>query len=324
MTQDLQVSVGVCVLDERHKALVDLWLGEVLPAAVQGGLFASASLKPYRGAANRWLRFLGGNQRPTPKHVLGWILSLQEENLTASTAATYLAAIKSLYRWAELEDLYPNIARLVKTPKVAKDTPLPCPTGDQVREMFLSISSTSLRGLRDRALVGVLYSTALRSISICRAQVQDLDLALGTIKHQPKGHREKDAVAVLSATAREALREYFAARGPVRADSPIFTAVGNHRNDQAGLSSRSIRGIILDLAESQGLVQRTPEGKVRDRGHYSAHAIRRAAITTIADRFGLDTARNLAGHASVDTTRRAYARVNSYRQHQLAAEALDF
>lgn len=304
--------------------LVERWLGEALPLAIRDGYLASASLKPYRGSANRWLRFLGGIQRPTPKHVLGWIVSLKEESLTVSTVATYLSAIKSLYRWAELEGHYPNIARQVKTPKVAKDTPLPCPTGDQIREMFFSIPSTNLRGLRDRGLVGVLYSTALRSISICRARVQDLDLALGTIKHQPKGHREKDAVAVLSATAREALREYFAARGPVRADSPIFTAVGNHRNDQAGLSSRSIRGIILALAESQGLVHRTPEGKVRDRGHYSVHSIRRAAITTIAERFGLDTARNLAGHASVDTTRRAYARVNSYRQHQLAAEALDF
>jgi integrase/recombinase XerD len=307
-----------------HAALLWHWLLEVLPVSIRTGQLTESTHRSYTNVIRAWLALLGSEGRPTPRHVTSWVIAMHESGKAAATISSYLAGLKSAYRWTETEDLYVNIARAAKSPRVSKDTPLPCPTTDQVRTMFQTVPTTSLRGLRDRALVAILYSTALRTISICRAQVQDLDLAAGTIRHQPKGHREKDAVAVLSVSAREAMRDYFAARGPVRSDMPLFVSAGNRRNDQAGLSSRSIRAVILDLAEAQGLVQRTPEGKVRDRGHYSAHSIRRAAITTIAERFGLDSARNLAGHASVDTTRRAYARVNSYRQHQLAAEALDF
>ncbi len=323
MLEQAAIRTDLAISNE-HISLIRRWLDEYLPAEIRAGTLAETTLRPYRHAASRWCAFLAIEARPSPLHVTTWVVSLRESGKAPSTVAGYLAAIKSCYRWLESEACYPNIARSVRSPRVLKDTPLPCPTSVAVEAMYRSISSMSLQGLRDRALIAVLYSTALRTISVCRARVEDVDLTTATLRHQPKGHAGKDAVAVLSATATEALRAYLGMREPLRGDAPLFTAAGNRRNDESGLTSRSIRAIVLGLAETQGLALRTADGRIRNRGHYSAHAIRRASITAVAERLGLDAARTLAGHASVDTTRRAYARVNSYRQLQLAATTLDF
>ncbi len=323
MLDHTSIHLEIAVPNE-HISLIRRWLDEHLPAEIRAGTLAETTLKPYRHAASTWCAFLAIEARPTPRHVPAWVVALRDSGKAPATIAGYLAAIKSCYRWLESEGVYPNIARSVRSPKVSRDAPLPCPTSAAVEAMYRSINNSSLRGLRDRALISLLYSTALRTISVCRARVDDVDLTAGTLRHQPKGHATKDAVAVMSVTATDALRTYLATREPLRREAPLFAAVGNRRNDESGLTSRSIRAIVLELSEAQGLAQRTPDGRIRNRGHYSAHAIRRASITAVAERLGLDAARTLAGHASVDATRRAYARVNSYRQLQLAATTLDF
>lgn len=307
-----------------HAGIVRAWLETCLPAAVAVGEMSEGTLRPYRRAAARWLEYLSGREIPTPANVLEWVAGLRAAGLSMATVAAYLAAVKSLYRWTEVQGRFPNIARSVKSPRVVKDTPLPCPSREDVGGMFRSIAGDTLQGKRDRALLAVMYSTALRCVSLLRASVADVDLVAGTLRHQPKGHREKDAVAVLSTSAREALATYLAARGTLEPSAPLFASAGNRRSASGALSSRTMRSVVLSLSESVGLARRDAAGKVLSRGHWSAHSIRRAAVTVAAESLGLEAAQTLAGHASADTTRRAYARVNKYRQLQATATALDF
>src|ERR1035437_725967 len=172
-----------------------------------------------------------------------------------------------------------TLATKARAPRARNDTPLPCPSGENVAEMFRSISSDAIQGLRDRALLAVMYSTALRCVSLLRASVDDVDFATGTLRHQPKGHREKDAIAVLSTTASTALADYLAARGPLTSGAPLFAPVGNRRSASGRLSTRSMRNIVLSLSEIAGLARRSKDGKVLNPGHFSAHSIRRAAVT---------------------------------------------
>lgn len=323
---DLPVSeiTDIAVVGD-HRQLIEYWLETYLPERIASGELALNTLSPYRRAIRSWLEHIGVTPRPTPTMVSGWVAKQRLAGLGANTISTYLAAVKSLYRWAESQDAYPNIARSVRGPVVRRDTPLPCPPAEEIADLFRSLPARNAREARNRALLAVLYSTALRTISVCRAKVEDLDLQAGTLRHQPKGHRDKDAVAVLSPTAVEALRDYMAHRLVVLPYDALFTSERNYTRGAAkGLTSRAIRGILLEMWEVRGMVRRDAAGHVTNPGHYSAHALRRAAVTVIAERFGLDHARTLAGHASVDTTRRAYARVNSYKQLQQASQALDF
>jgi len=306
-----------------HAQLVAEWLCTALPAAIELGELAESSHRTYKRAAEYWMDYLQGRATPTPANVKEWVAQMRAQNRSLATIATYLAAIKAFYNWTESLNHYPAIARAVRAPRVCKDTPLPCPTSTQISAMYHSIPSNSLKGLRDRALLSVMYSTALRCVSLHRATVADLDLTAGTLKHQPKGHRAKDAVAVLSATAIDAVSAYLSARASVPEQAPLFDAAGNRRSKSHGLSERAMRALVLELSEEAGLARRSTDGSMINPGHYSAHSIRRASITIAAEHLGMEAAQTLAGHASMDTTRRAYARVNKYRQLKTTASILD-
>jgi len=311
------------VRDGNHEQLVAEWLCTALPAAIELGELAVSSHRTYKRATECWLQYLQGRDTPTPANVKEWVAQMRAQARSLATIATYLAAIKAFYNWAESTNQYPAIARAVRAPRVCKDTPLPCPTSNQIAAMYHSIPSDSLKGLRNRALLAVMYSTALRCVSLHRATVADLDLTAGTLKHQPKGHRAKDAVAVLSATAIDAVNAYLNARASVAEHAPLFDAAGNRRSKLSGLSERAMRALVLELSEEAGLARRTTDGRMINPGHFSAHSIRRASITTAAEHLGMEAAQTLAGHASMDTTRRAYARVNKFRQLKTTASILD-
>jgi site-specific recombinase XerD len=307
-----------------HAALVVQWLEVALPAAVALGELTEGSIRPYRQAVTRWLQYLAGSDLPTPANVKEWVATMRASGLSHASVGTYLAGIKSCYRYLESQDSYPNIARAVRSPRARNDTPLPCPSGEIVAEMFRSIPSDAIQGLRNRALLAVMYSTALRCVSLLRALVEDVDFGAGTLRHQPKGHREKDAIAVLSTTASTALAEYIAARGPLTKTAPLFAPVGNRRSASGHLSTRSMRAVVLSLSEIAGLARRSNDGKLLNPGHFSAHAIRRAAVTVAVETLGLESGQVLAGHSSAEVTKRSYARVDKYRQLQATAKALDF
>lgn len=307
-----------------HHILISEWLFTVLPSLIEAGELAENTHRSYKQAAYKWLDYLAGRDYPTTMNIMEWTLGMRNSGRSISTIATNLAAIKSFYRWTETQGIFPNIARPVKSPRVSKDSPLPAPSVFEITTMFKSIPSDTIQGKRDRALLSIMYSTALRSVSLLRASVGDVDFRAGTLRHQAKGHREKDGMAVLSNTAREALMDYLAARGPMRDSDPLFAPVGNRRSRSGHLTSKSMRAVILSLTETAGLARRNANGRIANPGHYSAHSIRRAAVTEAAEKLGMDVAQTLAGHASSDTTRRAYARTNKYRQLQATAKILDF
>ena len=307
----------------RHGAIVADWMFTALPMLVEVGELADNTLRAYHQAANKWLAFLAGRQRPTPANIMAWLAGMRAAGNKVSTISTYLAAIKSFYRWTESQELYPNIARSIKSPRNFKDSPLPAPSTAEISAMFHSIPTDSIQGKRARAMLAVMFATALRCVSLLRATVGDVDFQTGTIRHQPKGHREKDGIAVLSNTAREALVDYLAARGPLRESDPLFAPTGNRRSRSGALTTKSMRSVIMGLTEAAGLARRNAEGKIANPGHYGPHSLRRAAVTQAAEMLGMDAAQTLAGHASSDTTRRAYARTNRFRQLQATAKILD-
>ena len=65
------------------------------------------------------------------------------------------------------------------------------------------------------------------------------------------------------------------------------------------------------------------DGALLNPGVFSAHSLRRSALTTAADAEGLEAAQALAGHARIETTRKAYVRVKMHERLRRVAGALD-
>lgn len=311
---------------EAQRALATDWL-RWLAEQVDLHQLAADTVATYRRGLGAWLIFLDSvarTDRPTPATVAAYLTALLPGRQPASVNLR-LHVLRSLYRWAESGDRYPNIARSARAVRVCRDGPLPCLAHAQVAGLVAGVVGDDLGALRDRALITTLYGSACRTVSLARATVGDLDLAARTLRHQQKGRRSADSVAYLPAGTVTALVAYLAARGQgasILPTQPLFIAL-DHRSRGGPLSTCSMRGIIRREMERAGHARRGPDGRLLSPGIFSAHSLRRSALTTAADAHGLEAARVVAGHSSVEITRRAYVRAKADAQMRVVAQVLD-
>ena len=310
-----------------HRALAAAWVAD-LEAQAAAGMLAERTARGYRESVAGWLDWMDAQAVavPTPAHVMAYVAHLRAA-LAPATVNFRLAAVRGLYAWTETRNAYPAIGRSVRGLAVRKDEPLDCLDRAQVAALLPMVDGDAEAALRDRALVQVLFGTALRLVSITAANVGDLDLLDAVLVYQGKGDRSKARRAYLSPSALDALRRYLATRkdaagGELSPEAPLFSAVGN-RAGGGRLTARSVRRVVVGLMERGGHVRRTEAGKIARPRVMSAHSLRRSGITAAYESGGLEAAQAFAGHADPKTTLRAYARVQKGKTLRRMAVALD-
>ena len=284
----------------------------------------------YRAKIRYWMDYLELSARtdhPTPATVQAYVVSIIESVHEPATVNAYLNTVKAFYRWCETGDFYPAIARSVRAIREHRDSPLPALAHDQVVDLVGLIPEDTLVHLRDRAMIALIYATAFRTVSVVRADIEDVDFDRCSIAHQPKGHRAKDAAAVIPRSVGDLLSRYLEARkaeigipvavGPL----PLFIAL-DRRCAGRRITARTIRRQVLHYMELAGHAVRRG-GDLVNPGVFSAHSLRRSAAVTTADAVGLEVAQGLLGHASLETTKKAYARTALERKLRVNAQRLD-
>jgi site-specific recombinase XerD len=311
----------------RQRRLVQDWLAW-LSTQVAVGQYAADTVETYDRNLRLWIRFLEEVARtdaPTPGTVADFVAAILPRRKPAAVNVV-LHSLRSLYRWAEAHDRSADIARAVRAVRQHGDDPLPALTHDEILALLAQLPEDgTLARLRDRALIATLYGTACRCISLQRADVRHYESAGPTLRHSPKGHRGVDAAAQVPPSVARMIDGYLAARRaaiPTAPEDPLFIALDRGSKGRR-LTTRSMRRIILAAMECAGHARRDAEGELVNPGVFSAHSLRRSALTTAADAEGLEAAQALAGHARIETTRRAYVRVKMHERLRRVAGALD-
>lgn len=322
-----------------HGELLEAWLASI-EQDVAADQRAAATLVTYRSSIRTWAAWLqqSGITQPDPRQVTEF-LAAAGANRAPATRNRHLHALRSCYRWTESQGLYPAIARSARSLVVHRDQPLPCFSREQIEALLRAVSHAPAAGrarspgeaarsavtrLRDMALIRVMFGTGLRLISLVRADVDHLDLTGDppTIRHQPKGHVSSDATAMLADGTAACLREYLAQRAGIGlAGGPLWISL--HARPGLRLTAWSMRRIVTRAAERAGIASRGADGRLLQPRSWGPHAIRRAAATLVADAFGLEAGQALLNHQSIDTTRRAYVRVQRWRLLDRARHTLD-
>jgi integrase/recombinase XerC len=314
---------------ERQRLLISQWL-TWLDEQVALQQLSELTRDGYRSKIRYWVDFLEQHARtdqPTPGTVQDYIRAQITSDHEPATTNAYLNTVKSFYRWCESSDRYPAIARSIRTLREFRDGPLPALTHDQVVALIGGIPEDTLGLVRDRALLSLLYATALRTISLVRADIEDLDLGRCTLAHQGKGHLGKDATAIIPRSVADLIRRYLTRRQAevgiplTPRPQPLFIALDRRSKGQR-LTAKTIRRQVLAYMECAGHAVRR-DGVLINPGLFSAHSLRRSAAVTTADAVGVEVAQGLLGHASVETTKQAYARVSLERQLRENAQRLD-
>lgn len=155
---------------------------------------------------------------------------------------------------------------------------------------LLDTCDRSILGLRDFAILSLLWANALRRAEVYRCDVSDFDFQLKSLRIFGKGRGNQSETIFLGESTKDAIAVYLGTRSG-SGDEPLFIA---HKAGYEGrrLSTNSIYNIVHNRAESAGISKKM-----------SPHRIRHSAITTALDVTGGDVRRvqKLSRHSNLNT-----------------------
>jgi integrase/recombinase XerD len=163
--------------------------------SVERGL-AKNTLESYGRDLHQYLGYLQEKKNlsltnTTQATVIGYLLQLQARGKATATLSRSLAAIKSYYHYMAREN------RIERDPTVNLDAPKQekrLPRVLSVTEVERLLEQPDIKnpvGIRDRAMLEVLYATGLRVSELVSLKVEDINLDTGYIKCYGKGSKER-------------------------------------------------------------------------------------------------------------------------------------
>lgn len=244
--------------------------------------------------------------KATKNDVRAFLGHVQTHGGTPRTAARKLASIRAAYRYyIRTGALEADPGALVKTPRLARELPdvLSIP---QVTRLIEAPDAGAPIGLRDRALLEVLYSSGVRASEAAGLRLADLDLTHGTMRVM--GKRKKERIAQLGSYAVQALRAYLAVRGGFH--QPAHSVVFVNANG-GPLTTRSIQRIVERYVKE--VLPEVPE--------VSPHTLRHTFATHLLNAGAdLRVVQELLGHESLSSTQ-IYTRVSIDRLKEVYRQA---
>ena len=221
---------------------------------------------------------------------LGFLYKKNRKSSVARKLATLRTFFKFLLRAGILKK---NPASLVSTPRLEKHVP----SFLSIDETFILLEMpdvTTLAGLRDKAIMEILYSSGLRVSELVETNENDIDLNLGIIKVMGKGKKER--IVPIGSKAIEALNNYLQSGERKRRLSPTSPLnLPVFLNQRGGrLTARSVARIINRYIEQCGLLK-----------NISPHSLRHTFATHMLDAGAdLRAIQELLGHVSLSTTQK--------------------
>ena len=234
-----------------------------------------------------------------------FLTKLYERNLSKRTVSRKISCLRSFYKFLVREKVVSeNPFALVTLPK--KEQRLPrFFYEDELDTLFSSLNKETPMGLRDAALLEVLYATGIRISECCEITIQDVNFSLGTILVHGKG--KKDRYVPFGHYAHTALIEYIqTARTQItsakeKLHSYLFIS---HRGDP--LSVRGARYVLNECMKKAAL-----KGKIHP--HMLRHSFATHLLNNGAD---LRTVQELLGHSKISSTQ-VYTHVTKERLKQV-------
>lgn len=265
------------------------------------------TLKSYREDLDSLLEYfadeLGGIPEVTEVTVSmlrGYVTYLHECEYARSTIARRLACLRSFFRYCSREGwVESNPAKVLRTPRQGKKLPHFLTT-EQVTTLLEAPPANTNAGLRDRAILEVIYSAGLRVAELVDMDVESWDRAANVVRVIGKGRKVR--ISPIGKYAAEALEQWLEVRSPdPKATAKQANAMFLNRFGRR-LTTRSIGRMLEKYIKQAGLDSAT-----------SPHTLRHSFATHLLDGGAdLRSVQELLGHKSLTTTQ-IYTHVSTKR-----------
>jgi len=257
---------------------------------------ASGTIDNYERSLDEFGAFLDEDdpREATLDDILKWKARLARTDLAVGTQNGKVRHVKAFYRWLHktgraLTDPGKNLPVLRKPKTLPKNVP----SAAAVVKLLRVPNTGSLVGIRDRAMLELLYSSGLRAGELCKLTVYDLDAGGKTVR-VIQGKGRKDRIVPVGRAALDWTKRYLAEvrptflprRKPGRGETLFVTMFGNP------MQTAYLYRIVKRCARTAGLAEGT-----------TTHSLRHACGTEMLK--GGATIRHIQemlGHADISTT----------------------
>ncbi len=267
---------------------------------VERGL-SENTLEAYRRDLRRYVGFLERREVRTLRDIDERTIRSFVASISASThgpeAAPYratsvartLSAVRSFHRFLLREGVTErDPAAGVAQPRLPRSLPRPLPV-DDVRRLLEAPEESSPTGVRDRAILELLYGSGLRISELTGMDVDDIDLEEGSLRVLGKGGKEREVP--LGSFGRDAVSAYLTRGRPALATGASRGAL--FLNARGGrLSRQSCARLLGRYVRLAGIDRRVTLHTLRH--SFATHLLEGGADVRVVQ--------ELLGHASVATT----------------------
>ena len=215
------------------------------------------------------------------------------ERLSALTQSYHLIALRGFLKYLAKRGIKSLDPSLVDLPRAAKKQ-VTFLHFDEVSRLLSEIPTDTETGLRDRAIIELLFSGGLRVSELCNLNRDSINLARREFMVRGKG--KKDRPIFIDQTTAEHIEEYLNARTDTLPALFLNNSSNQNIPDTSGdfrrLSPRSIERIIGKYTRLAGITK-----------HVTPHTLRHSFATAmLAHGANLESIQQLLGHERVDTT----------------------
>ncbi len=257
---------------------------------------ATNTLRAYRGDLKAFQTFVEerGNKPLTglrTTDVVAFLVHLGQSGYKETSIARRLVAVRAFFRFLVLEGrLREDPSDVVASPRLRKVLPN-CLTEAQTSALLAAPDAATPLGLRDRALLELLYATGARISEVVGLEIATTHLDLGFVRLFGKGRKER--VVPLGEPAQRALADYLERSRPRLLRGRLCGAL---LVSQKGTRLRRETGwrIVKKYAAQLGLPAKV-----------SPHTLRHSFAThLLAHGADLRAVQEMLGHARIETTER--------------------
>jgi len=253
---------------------------------------AQNTLAAYRRDVSRFAKYLLNKRLDDAKigDVRSFLVFLRnEEGLAPSSVARCLSSLKSFYEYLSVENLISeNPTETIASPRPWRRLPNVMSV-EEVDALIAAPDINTLAGIRDLAMLELIYATGLRVSELVSLKMSAVDLEVGYLRSLGKGSKER--VVPIGDVAKTAIESY------INNARPLFQK--KRRSEDLFLTRRG------NAMTRQGFwkILKKYSIKAKIEGAVSPHALRHAFATHLLERGAdLRSVQMMLGHSDISTT----------------------
>jgi len=247
----------------------------------------------YKRSIQKFIGFLRKIGRKSWADVKGediqaWLMDEKEKGSHVNSLYVAVASLRAFFKFTHAEKVTQDFMQILDLPRRWESLPHALTIAD-VEKLIKAANLSKPRGVRDRAILELFYSSGLRLAEMTALQIGDIQWELGVVRVTGKGNKQR--VVPVGKEALGWLRRYLSDVRPklVRETSGSDLFLSSHGK---GLSRESVALTIRQLAKRAKL------GK-----EVTPHMLRHSFAThLLAGGADLRVIQEMLGHASIETT----------------------